>query len=47
MQIGRDWLRYPRDRVLDQLLESLGLAVTSEEAPFEPEAGAYQGHRHG
>jgi urease accessory protein len=41
LQIGAGWLRYSHDHVLDEMLQGLGLAVTVEEAPFEPEAGAY------
>lgn len=46
VQIGSGWLRYGRDHVLDGLVRELGLTVTEEWAPFEPEAGAY-GHTHG
>ncbi len=44
VQIGDNWLRYLHDHVLDHMLEQLGLQVTLEQAPFEPEAGAYEGH---
>lgn len=37
-------LRLAADHVLAQMLEGLGLAVTTTRAPFEPEAGAYGGH---
>ena len=44
--------------MLDHMVESLGLTVTHDQAPFEPEAGAYShshdaalthehGHEHG
>jgi urease accessory protein len=48
LQVGPGELRYPRDHVLDDMLRSLGLTVTAEQLPFEPEAGAYggQGHDH-
>ena len=47
LQIGPDWLRYQHDHVLDEMVEQLGLLVKSEQAPFEPEAGAYSsGHHH-
>ena len=46
LQIARDWLRYLRDHVLDQMVQGLGLQVTHESQPFEPEAGAYQAHAH-
>ena len=45
LQIGDGWLRYLRDHVLDEMVRSLGLSVEHEEAPFEPEAGAY--HKNG
>jgi len=54
LQIGAGWLRYLHDHVLDEMVSGLGLTVTIETAPFEPEAGAYgaaahsllQGHGH-
>jgi urease accessory protein len=45
LEIGAGRVRYLRDHVLDHLLESMGLPVRHEEAPFEPESGAY--HHHG
>jgi urease accessory protein len=48
VQIGAGWVRYAHDHVLDDMLRQMGLPVTVESAPFEPEAGAYAGgHRHG
>jgi urease accessory protein len=47
VQIGDTWLRYLHDHVLDHMLEQLGLRVSFEQAPFEPEAGAYDGQGHG
>ncbi len=44
LQIGEGWLRYQHDHVLDDMVRGLGLSVRVEEAPFEPEAGAYGGH---
>jgi urease accessory protein len=44
LEIGAGWLRYLHDHVLDDMVRGLGLTVTVEEAPFEPEAGAYGGH---
>ena len=41
LQLGPDWLRYQRDHVLDQLTRQLGLTLTHEDAPFEPESGAF------
>lgn len=46
LQIEKAALRYERDHVLDSMLRQLGLSVAWEEAPFEPEAGAYD-HHHG
>jgi urease accessory protein len=42
LQIGVGWLAYQHDHVLDELARALGLAVTTEEGPFEPEAGGYR-----
>jgi urease accessory protein len=47
VEVGDGWARYRHDHVLDHMVASLGLAVCVEEAPFEPEAGAYGGHGHG
>lgn len=44
LQIGDGWVRYLHDHVLDDMVRGLGLKVRVEEAPFEPEAGAYGGH---
>jgi len=46
LQIGDGWLRYRRDHVLDDMVRSLTLVIKHENAPFEPESGAY-GQRHG
>ncbi len=48
LQVGEGWLRLEQDHVLRDMLTGLGVMVTDEVAPFEPEAGAYGGgHRHG
>jgi len=49
LQIEPGLLRYQHDHVLDDMLRGLGLDVLTEQAPFEPEAGAYQSaaHSHG
>ena len=47
LQIVGDKLRIRRDHVLEEMVCGLGAAVTPVEAPFDPEAGAPQGHRHG
>ena len=47
LQVERDFLRYQHDHVLDDMVRGLGADVHFEQAPFEPEAGAYGGgHRH-
>lgn len=50
IQIAAGELRYLHDHVLDDMLRGLGLTVTVEQAPFEPEPGAYggsaEGHNH-
>jgi len=46
LQIEPGLLRYQHDHVLDDMLRGLGLAVDTEQAPFEPEAGAYQSAPH-
>lgn len=43
LEIEAGRLRYRHDHVLDTLLRGLGLAVSCEEGPFEPEPGAYAG----
>jgi urease accessory protein len=46
LQIGERWLRYLHDHVLDDMARGMGLRVIVEEAPFEPETGAYHAHGH-
>jgi urease accessory protein len=43
-QVGEGFLRIRRDPVLKDMLIGLGASVTDEQAPFEPESGAYSGH---
>lgn len=43
LQITGELFRYQHDHVLDDMVRGLGLTVISEQAPFEPEAGAYDG----
>ncbi len=50
-QVGDGWLRIRKDPVLKDMLAGLGANVTEEQAPFEPESGAYSakfggGHHH-
>jgi len=47
LEIGARWLRYSHDHVLDAMVQGLGLQLSVEEQPFEPEAGAYQAHADG
>lgn len=44
LQIGPLWLRYSHDHVLDDMARGLGFTLVVEEAPFEPEGGAYHAH---
>lgn len=48
LQIESTVLRYQHDHVLDEMIRGLGLNVITEQAPFEPESGAYNrgGHHH-
>lgn len=46
LQVGSGWVCYLHDHVLDDMVRGLGLAVSVEEAPFEPEAGAYGSASH-
>jgi urease accessory protein len=46
-QVGDGFLRIRRDPVLREMLLGLGASVQEEDAPFEPESGAYGGgHAH-
>ncbi len=45
-EVGDGFLRIRRDPVLKDMLIGLGASVTDEQAPFEPESGAYGGHHH-
>ncbi len=53
VQVVGDRLRIRRDHVLEDMLRGLGARLTSIEAPFDPEHGAYghgdgqYGHDHG
>ncbi len=47
VQVGDGFLRLAADHVLELMLKGLGARLSSIEAPFEPEAGAYGGHTHG
>jgi urease accessory protein len=43
LEIGSGFVRYQHDHVLDDMVRMLGASVLFEQAPFEPEAGAYAG----
>ena len=45
-QVGDGFLRIRKDPVLKEMLEGLGATVSEEQAPFEPESGAYGGGHH-
>ncbi len=45
VQVGIGWLRYQADHVLDAMVRGLGIEPLREQAPFEPEPGAYT-HSH-
>lgn len=52
LQIQQGLVRYQHDHVLDEMVQGLGADVVVEQAPFEPEPGAYggsaaAGHAHG
>ena len=47
LQVGAGFVRYQHDHVLDDMVRGLGGNVQVEEAPFEPEAGAYHNSTHG
>jgi urease accessory protein len=46
IEVGDGFLRLQRDHVLADMLIGIGCTVTSIDAPFDPEGGAYPAHRH-
>jgi urease accessory protein len=46
LEVTENFLRLLPDSVLRSMLEQLGVQITEEILPFQPEIGAY-GHRHG
>lgn len=47
IQVEQGWVRYLYDHVLDDMLRQRGMKVIDEQAPFEPEMGAYSNsHTH-
>lgn len=48
LEVGSDYLHFEPDPVLAQMLHQLGVSVSTVQAPFLPETGAYGGgHKHG
>jgi urease accessory protein len=47
LQIAPGMVRYRHDHVLDDMVRGLGGEPQLEQAPFEPEPGAYGGKGHG
>lgn len=48
VEVGQNYLHLEYDPVLEDMLKGLGVSVTLEMMPFEPEHGAYGGgHKHG
>lgn len=46
LQIESGFLRYMHDHVLDDMIRQLGLEVTTKQATFQPESGAYGNSAH-
>jgi len=46
VQVAGNFLRIAADHVLEEMVRKLGASVSSIEAAFEPEAGAYAGGHH-
>lgn len=46
LEIAPGSLKYQHDHVLDDMLRGFGLVVRVEQAPFEPEGGAYVSASH-
>jgi urease accessory protein len=44
VQVGDGWLRIAYDHVLERMLQGLGATLSTLDAPFEPESGAYGAH---
>lgn len=44
LEVTPTYLRFHYDHVLNEMLEHLNLSVIKENAPFEPESGAYAAH---
>ena len=46
LELRPDHLKLEPDHVLADMLRRMGLSVSEATLPFEPEAGAYEGHGH-
>jgi urease accessory protein len=46
VQVIGNRLRIRRDHVLEEMLRSFGMPLSYVDAPFDPEAGAYDHHEH-
>jgi len=46
VEVGNGYLRIAADHVRAEMLKGLGATLTSMQAPFEPEGGAYGGGHH-
>ncbi|GDY27018.1 urease accessory protein UreE [Agarivorans sp. Toyoura001] len=44
LQVGKGWVRFQPDHVLQDLVELYGLRVEQHQGPFDPETGAYHSH---
>ncbi len=44
LQLGPGWVRFQRDHVLEAMIQGLGLPLSRERLPFQPEHGAYHNH---
>jgi urease accessory protein len=45
-EIRSQVLRIRPDHVIEDMLRGLGATIVKHQAPFQPEGGAYSGHRH-
>jgi urease accessory protein len=46
LEVTETYLRLSPDSVLEDMVLQMGLTVTKEIQPFQPEAGAYHHHDH-
>ncbi|MEM7444196.1 MAG: urease accessory protein UreE [Pseudomonadota bacterium] len=45
-QVSGEWLRIRPDHVIEEMVVGLGGTIRHIDAPFQPEGGAYEGHKH-